>query len=109
METNNEHSPLPWHVWSADVCVQGIYAANGDRIVETDSGVYPPESNDAAYIVRCVNAHDKLVEALREISTHCTVKDCDDSGCCKSHKACAVCIARVALAASGETNKEETK
>ena len=52
------------------------------------------------------NAHDKLVDALREISTHCTVKDCDNSGCCKSHKSCAVCIARVALAAAGE---EESK
>ena len=36
-------------------------------IVETDGGQYGPKPEDAAFIVRAVNAHDALVEALRGV------------------------------------------
>ena len=42
--------------------VDGIYAADGDRIVETDSGVYPPYRADAILIA----AAPEMLEALIE-------------------------------------------
>ena len=41
--------------------VVDLYDANGDLVCDLQS------SADAAHIVKCVNAHDKLVEALENV------------------------------------------
>ena len=71
METNNEHSPLPWTV--------GEYAWNEREIhfKEWDSffGDYHlnkvaevQNKADAAFIVKCVNAHDTLVAFVNQFN-----------------------------------------
>ena len=68
-------SPLPWRVrMSSEIFkdadpaeVDGIYSGSR-RIVETDSGAYPPDLADAALIVRSVNSHAGLVEFLRKLA-----------------------------------------
>lgn len=53
--------PRPWRVeierWGGDgdeECL-GIYAADGVRVIVTDSGFYPPDIETAEFIVKCVN------------------------------------------------------
>jgi len=53
------HTPTPWRI--RDCGNTEIIGANG-RTVET----LPGASYNAAHIVRCVNAHDELVAALRK-------------------------------------------
>ena len=66
-------SPRPWRVyWGEEFWrdlrggesehgrVYGIRDANDERIVETDTGVYPPCPADAELIVRAVNEYDVL-------------------------------------------------
>lgn len=38
--------------------VHQIVDANGERVVETDAGYYPPKQDDAELIVRAVNLLD---------------------------------------------------
>ena len=59
------HTLGPWevrygHDSDADR-VYGIYAANGERVVETDSGVYPPETPDA----RLIAAAPEMLAAIK--------------------------------------------
>ena len=66
---SDETTPRPWRVEMYGDDVDGIYGS-GDgnrRIVETDAGYYPPRLPDAALIVRAVNAHDALVDALTHL------------------------------------------
>lgn len=68
------HSPLPWAVkrfapgdeWMVDPgrC-DGVYDADGDPVISTDSGVYSPNLVTADFIVRAVNCHDDLLAALK--------------------------------------------
>lgn len=56
------HSPVPWHVgphYKTD-----IEGPDG-RVAETGAMGSPRGIANAEYIVRCVNAHDALVSALR--------------------------------------------
>ena len=69
------HTKEPWKVvyeeGKSPPRVDGIYAGE-ERIVETDSGYYPPNSVNAERIVTCVNgcaglnpaAYREVVEAL---------------------------------------------
>ena len=49
--------PRPWHVELSDdgEDCYGILGADGRRVIETDSGVYPPDIETAEFIVKCVN------------------------------------------------------
>ena len=93
-------SPTPWGVYEA--CGEySIYDANEQTVIEDECLC----KKDADLIVRCVNAHDKLVEALKKVID-------GDRGCCNvdgSHDCKWVCrdceffvqnVARVALAAA---------
>lgn len=87
------HTPTPWfHETRRTLArIQGT-AAPGERLVA--SGVSP---EDAEHIVRCVNAHDELVEALRKI-----VDVEDDAGKSPYERmSLTATIARVALAKAG--------
>lgn len=62
-----KHSPTPWRVRSSDKTIVG-----GDESVVGDFGpcIVGPDhegEGNAAHIVKCVNAHDELVAALREV------------------------------------------
>lgn len=50
--------PRPWkvqiEVFGDEEC-WGIIAADGTCVVETDSGVYPPDIETAEFICKCVN------------------------------------------------------
>lgn len=79
-------SPLPWHVEIDSAYpdeVQGIYSGK-ERVVETDSGYYPPRMVDANLIVESVNnyaalqkSHAELMEALMNILEDCSMNNFD--------------------------------
>ena len=56
-------TPGPWH--QATKYKSDIYSADGKLVART--GVSPDDA-DAAHIVRCVNSHAELLEALEKIS-----------------------------------------
>ena len=61
--------PGPWRcefdeIWPA-VTDQPILDANGEAVVVTDSGCYPPDPETARFIVDAVNERDDLVENLK--------------------------------------------
>jgi hypothetical protein len=65
------HTPTPWRVTDADCCTDGddvkatILADSGRLICHIDRDYRAPAEANAAHIVRCVNAHDELIAALR--------------------------------------------
>jgi len=69
--TTATHTPTPWRVGGhcqPFQIVHSVRIANGTFV--NDSVAYVPETREeyeanAAHIVRCVNAHDRLVAALR--------------------------------------------
>jgi hypothetical protein len=52
-------SPRPWRVLQVDGECDGIVDVNGDAVIETDTGVYPPNLATAEFICKCVNEHGK--------------------------------------------------
>lgn len=70
MTNETKHTPIPWEVATDEdgrvAVIKGCsfltYAFPTDLGFETGS----PEAN-AAHIVKCVNMHDELVEALKEV------------------------------------------
>jgi len=66
-----EHTPTPWKIIDYVNAISEpsvrIEGANGDTVAD-DEPYYPqpitPEN--AAHIVKCVNMHDELVEALKK-------------------------------------------
>ena len=61
-------TPTPWSI--NDESPRYIYGADGRCIAETDRGKRNVCDENAALVVRAVNAHDYLVAALRAISSH---------------------------------------
>ena len=57
------HSPTPWHIESG---TEEIVTANHRFVAQVALDDGPQTAIDAAHIVKCVNAHDGLVEALKE-------------------------------------------
>jgi len=72
-----KHTPTPWEVGRNTHEIPGIWTKRGKVVVlfggqngEDDHGMPKYEKTDkgeanAAHIVKCVNAHDQLVAALR--------------------------------------------
>jgi hypothetical protein len=69
----NAATPGSWTVGHPDVesddgrWVEGIMAANGNQIVETDSGYYPPRRMDADFIAAAREDVPKLVAEVRRL------------------------------------------
>ena len=64
----NAHTPTPWVV--SQTCGARILfngSAGIDCVDATAPGPEEARYRDVAHIVRCVNAHDELVAALREL------------------------------------------
>ena len=66
METPS-HTPGPWHIKDANPWL--IYAADGYAVadVRTSHGMHPATKLDAQLIVKAVNCHDDLMEALLDL------------------------------------------
>lgn len=61
-----EHTPTPWRVGSLAPQGIGVWARQGPINVQP---AIAAGLDDAAFIVRAVNAHDALVEALADLRT----------------------------------------
>jgi len=98
--TTGVHTATPWHV--AAKCSTMIIGADSTRVADTDLGsgigmsAAENEAN-AAFIVRAVNNHNKLVAALKRIAHY----ECLNGGTCKPtwpyDQQCVYCTARAAL------------
>jgi hypothetical protein len=66
--TNTKHTPTPWHTYKQTVG----YAVDAYDRETSHTGqiriVSKTSEANAEHIVRCVNSHDELVAALREIA-----------------------------------------
>ena len=66
-----EHSPTPWRLQIDEVGPEftdvPIVDANGEPVVITDSGCYPPDNATADLIVEAVNERDRLRELVRRM------------------------------------------
>jgi hypothetical protein len=100
-----EHTKTPWKVAGQDHKVridskkQTVARAN---VVwsgaEGESIGYPEAEANAAFIVRCVNAHDDLVKALRTIVDGASADVSDTAIVIGSDAKAALAFARAALA-----------
>ncbi len=71
-DPRRRHGGVPPRPWRVNIDVNsrdpndrecwGIVDANGNAVVETDCGYYPPDIETAEFIVNCVNA----VQMLRD-------------------------------------------
>lgn len=63
-----EH-PLPWRFEAEDRFEDWpIRDANGEPVVVTDSGFYPPDNETAREIVEAVNSRERLLRLLRRVA-----------------------------------------
>ncbi len=83
-----EHTPIPWML-GTNIQNDGSLAlmgANGDRVARVDE----PDT-DAAFIVRAVNNHEKLLAALEGMLRHgghdgpCTNENVEEKEACTLH------------------------
>lgn len=62
----NATTPGPWEIErNSSGWIDGIRAPNGDEIVKTDFGVYPPERPDAEFIAHARTDVPKLLAEVR--------------------------------------------
>lgn len=65
-----------WHWWSDSICGYEPYTDGskgpGSRIeiIKTDSRVYPPEDNDADFIITAANCFDELVACAETLALY---------------------------------------
>ena len=72
-ENKTQHTPLEWSQVYFPLLKERHIRYYGDGTAETlavmNSGDSDTDKANAKYIVNCVNSHDRLVEALKEIRT----------------------------------------
>lgn len=102
-----KHTPTPWARCAPDDCA---IMANREIIATTFQGRDDYEENyerreaDAAFIVRAVNAHDALVEALEKAHSFIwSLSDADPDDRAEVHKLEASTFAALALAKGGQS------
>lgn len=71
MTNETKHTPTPWKMedWHGDTQIVGPQGS----LICIDTAYYPiaPSEEDMAHIVKCVNMHDELVEALLRMKQWC--------------------------------------
>lgn len=70
-------SPLPWKLRAFNLVTlrRLLSDANGESVAALDYRVVPVSDADADFIVRAVNAHSALVEALKKAVTCYCIDD----------------------------------
>lgn len=90
------HTPLPWRV--TEEWRDKIEGADGTVVSQRDLESVGLSSADAALVVRCVNAHAVLVDALRELANASDYADGLGPVGTRSRQIRAIQAARVLLA-----------
>jgi hypothetical protein len=71
--TKTQHTPTPWTLNTQDeeycLPINKIFGADNLDVAETNGATLDEMEANAQHIVKCVNLHDKLVEALGIIKT----------------------------------------
>lgn len=69
MATNSKHTPTPWNYKQAYANGAGAFIGPDGKGIACITSSTKRDNNaaNAAHIVRCVNAHDELVAALRAL------------------------------------------
>lgn len=83
MTNETKHTPTPWDTMGS--LVIRVEGPTSYMVARASS------SEDAAHIVKCVNMHDELVEALKKIANN-EFKDADELWC---SEAMAIFVARL--------------
>lgn len=89
-----KHTPTPWQVGGHNKCT--VYDKFGQRIANSFEGVPVVEKSDgtcaanAEFIVRCVNSHEALVQALMDTQRHLASWDMTE---CDAYRANAAALA----------------
>ena len=64
----SKHTPTPWHTMhnklESSICGEGQFVA---RVDGSETQTREEGEANADHIVKCVNAHDELVAALRDV------------------------------------------
>ena len=73
MTDKQSHTPTPWTIVNAprNAGLHGRIYARGSVVADVHIQPDGIDAANAAHIVRCVNAHDKLVAALRDLLNAC--------------------------------------
>lgn len=72
-ETKPQHTPTPWRLHPGNSrSIYGPYKGNDQLIAsvymgEDETDKYPEAIANAAFIVRCTNNHQKLIDALKNV------------------------------------------
>lgn len=77
----NAHTPTPWQITGVDGYARRFVSDSKGNQVAFCAPIQPTIERglaDAAHIVRCVNSHDALVEALRNLLIAEKIYDDDD-------------------------------
>lgn len=79
MTTEPTHTPTPWNTGKTKLGDGAVYDAN-DKCVCVIVDPNKADIETAAFIVRAVNSHEELIEALKGIlnSTDCNLDDQSD-------------------------------
>jgi len=106
--TETKHTPTPWKSLGKDIfCVPNISNEGVDDgwIGCMNGGGLEQDTANAAFVTKAVNAHEGLVEAIKELVRTCScdnglIEVCDSIDCEDDHdEACPLCYqARAALA-----------
>jgi hypothetical protein len=83
--SNDKATPRPWRVVEGNLIFGADYSEVGDTCVSADG--YDTQMANAALIVKAVNLHDRLVEALRDVIEQTGAEPCwyDHHGYCQEH------------------------
>lgn len=76
MTNETKHTPTPWVHKDGEV-----YEENDFKIFDAYNSdfLYEEDKANAAHIVKCVNMHDELVEALRDLLTFVVTVEYEES------------------------------
>lgn len=78
MTNETKHTPTPWHMQKDSV---HVYGKDGGMVANTITACSGNnERENAAHIVKCVNMHDELVEALKQAYAVCKAHGYLDGG-----------------------------
>lgn len=78
MNKQGAHTPTPWSVWDKTK----IYGPGEEILTEVNNGNLGVEQDkaNAAFIVRAVNSHERLIQACRHLLNDLEYRKLDTAG-----------------------------